>query len=172
MRALDWIILVVLALSILQGFRRGLIVAVLSLAGMMAGVFLAARYWRAAMPVVERFCSNARLGQLISYFLIAFLVFLVFTLVARSLRRTARAIGLGGLDRLLGGVFGLLRGLFAVVLGFIIVAAFLPGFLQASGSRFAPIFLSAAQLVTRSAPPAVANHVDSDLQPRSSDDHR
>jgi membrane protein required for colicin V production len=164
MTALDWIIVLVLALSVLQGLRRGLIMALLSLAGMVAGIFLAARYWYLALPLVRRFCSTPWLSQLFSYFLVAFFVFLVFTLVARLLRRAARSVGLGWLDRLLGAAFGLLRGLFAVVLGFIIVAAFLPRFFQASGSRFAPFFLSAAQVVTRSAPPAAASKVVFGLQ--------
>src|SRR5580698_1626949 len=109
MKPLDWIILVIVLLSVLQGLRRGLIVSLVSLVGFVAAIILAGRYWYVVMPVVTWFCSAVWLRQFVSYFLVALFVWLIFTLLAHLLRRSVRAIGLGWLDRLFGGIFGLLR---------------------------------------------------------------
>jgi membrane protein required for colicin V production len=164
MKPLDWIILVIVLLSVLQGLRRGLIVSLVSLVGFVAAIILAGRYWYVVMPVVTWFCSAVWLRQFVSYFLVALFVWLIFTLLAHLLRRSVRAIGLGWLDRLFGGIFGLLRGVLVVVIGFIIVAATMPSVLQSQNSRLAPLFLSAAQPVIRGTPSAAANRIFSGLQ--------
>lgn len=164
MRPLDWIIVAILALSVIQGLRRGLIVSFISLAGFVAAIFLAGRYWYLAMPVVKLVVSAEGLRQMASYFLVALFVWLIFTLIAHLLRRSVSAIGLGGLDRLLGGVFGFLRGILVVVLGFIIVAGTMPQVLQSRNSKLAPLVLAAAQPVIRAVPSAAANRIFSGLQ--------
>lgn len=159
MTALDIAILAVLFLSVVGGLQRGFIVAVVSLIGFAVAIFVAGRYWFVAMPLMRPLLERIWLAELASFFLVAFVTIVVFTLVARLLRRTAEMVGLGWLDRLLGGALGLLRGVLVVVLGFIIIAAFLPGVTWTRNSRYAPVFLSAAQTVTHNVPSAAADKV-------------
>jgi membrane protein required for colicin V production len=159
MTLLDWIIIALLALSVLDGLRSGFIVSAVSLLGLVVAILAAGRYWWVAMPLVRLFATRIWVIELVSFFVVALCTVLVLTLGARALRRAVASIGLGWLDRLLGGVFGLLRGGLVVVIGFIIVAAFVPSGSWTKGSRFAPYFLSAAQTATRSAPAAAANRL-------------
>ena len=161
---LDWIILLMLVLSLAQGLRVGVIVAVVSLLSWIVGLVVAGQFWYLAVPVARLCTSTPWLVQLLSFLAIGLLTILLLTLLAKLIRRAIRAVGLGWLDRLLGGAFGLLRGGLVVVLGFIIVAAFLPTVAWTKGSRLAPFFLSAAGGVTRSAPAAAAGRVTSGLQ--------
>jgi membrane protein required for colicin V production len=157
--AADWVIIALLALSTVEGLRRGLIAALFSLGGFILGFFLAGKYWYLALPVMRRLVSQPWIAELCCFLLVLFLVIIAASLLGHMLRRTAHALGLGWIDRLLGGAFGLLRGVLVVVLGFIIVAAFFPAASWTHNSRLAPFFLSTAQRVMQSAPAAAANRV-------------
>jgi membrane protein required for colicin V production len=156
---LDWVIVAILVISTLEGLRRGLISAVFSLGGLILGFILAARFWPVFMPILQRFIHQSWVAELVSYLLVIMIVVVAMSVLGHLLRRTARAIGLGWLDRLLGGAFGLLRGALLVVLGFIIVAAFYPAASWTQNSRIAPFFLFTAQRAMRSAPAAAASRV-------------
>jgi len=145
---LDYAIVLVLGASLLQGLRRGLIAAIVSVVGFVAAMLLAGRFWPVAMPVARHFVTPVWAAELAGFFLVALLTILGFTLVGGLLRRTVQQAGMGWLDRLCGGAFGLLRGTLVIVLGFIIVAAFAPNVLFVQRSRLAPVFLSAARALT------------------------
>jgi membrane protein required for colicin V production len=156
---IDWVIVAILLISTFEGLRRGLISAVFSLGGLILGFILAARFWPAFQPILQRFIHEAWVVELVSYLLVILIVVVAMSVLGHLLRRTAHAIGLGWIDRILGGAFGLLRGALLVVLGFIIVAAFYPSASWTRNSRIAPFFLTTAQRAMRSAPTAAASRV-------------
>jgi membrane protein required for colicin V production len=164
MTLLDCAILAVLVLSVLQGLREGLIVAVVSLVSWIAGLLVAERFWPVAVPLVRIFATAIWVIQLASFFLVALLTVVALTLIARVVRRALHSVGLGWVDRLLGGAFGFLRGALLVVIGFIIAAALLPSAAFARNSRFAPFFLSAARTASRGTPAQAAGRVFFGLQ--------
>ena len=113
MNWLDIILLVLLGLSLFQGLRRGLIKTVMSLAGIIAGVFLASRFYddvSAWFGFAESTAFNV-----FSFLLIIGLVMIITAVIASMLRFAASAVLLGWVDNLGGAVFGLLLG--AVFLG-------------------------------------------------------
>lgn len=159
MTVIDWVIVAILVISTFEGLRRGLISAVFSLGGLILGFILAARFWPAFQPLLQRCIHEAWAVELASYLLVILIVVVAMSILGHLLRRTAHAIGLGWIDRILGGAFGLLRGALLVVLGFIIVAAFYPSASWTRNSRIAPFFLTTAQRAMRSAPTAAASRV-------------
>lgn len=110
MTTLDWILLAMVALSLMVGFWRGLVYEVLSVLGWVAAFFAA--QWLA--PEVARRLPVDSLGEPVRYaaaFVLTFVV-AVFAagLVASLLRKLMSAAGLRPMDRVLGAAFGLVRG--------------------------------------------------------------
>ncbi len=111
MTTLDWLLVCVLALSLLLGAWRGLVYEVLSVLGWVAAFFLA--QWLA--PVVAVKLPMDSLTEPIRHaaaFVITFLV-VVFAagLLASLLRKLVSVVGLRPIDRVLGAAFGLVRGI-------------------------------------------------------------
>ena len=109
--AVDWVLLTVLALSLLVGLWRGLVFEVLSVLGWVAAFFLA--QWLA--PDVAALLPMSSAQQPIRYAIAFVLTFIaaVFLagLLASMLRKMVASVGLRPVDRVFGAVFGVVRGL-------------------------------------------------------------
>jgi membrane protein required for colicin V production len=106
----DWVLLAVLAASVVIGLVRGLVFECLSLAGWVVAWFAAqwSSPWLAPQLPFGTPGSGLNLGVA---FVLAFLCALVvWALLSRLLRLLIHATPLSIPDRLLGAVFGLLRG--------------------------------------------------------------
>jgi membrane protein required for colicin V production len=114
---LDWVVVGVLALSVLLGLWRGLVYEVLSVLNWIAAFVLA--QWLA--PYVGDWLGRQGFIQLepLRYaagFVGVFIATLVIgSLLAWLLKKLVEAIGLRPVDRALGGLFGLVRGIVAVL---------------------------------------------------------
>lgn len=107
----DWVLLAVLALSLLVGLWRGLVFEVLSLVGWLAAFFMA--QWFA--PDVAHWLPLSTASAPVRFaaaFILTFVgaVFLA-GLIAALLKKLVAAVGLRPVDRVLGGLFGVVRGL-------------------------------------------------------------
>ena len=111
MSSTDWILLTVLAASMLVGAWRGLVYEVLSVMGWIAAFLLA--QWLA--PEVAEKLPMQSSGETLRYAAAFMLVFIasVFAagLISALMKRLISAVGLRPVDRILGAVFGLFRGL-------------------------------------------------------------
>lgn len=136
---LDWLIVLFLALSAVDGTRRGLLLGVLDLvsAAVALGIALVAERglgdWVAeAVPAL-----SPALAHLAAFVFLLFAVQIAFAMtLGRMVTLAARAIAdgpVGGLDRLLGLLPGLVRGMvtLAVVLVPFALVAFVPSISQA-----------------------------------------
>lgn len=115
MATLDWIVLAVLAASVLLGLWRGLVYEVLSVLNWIAAFVLA--QWLA--PRAAQALPLGHAGESLRYaagFLAVFIgALFAGGLVAWLVRRLVEAVGLRPVDRALGGIFGLVRGAVAVL---------------------------------------------------------
>jgi membrane protein required for colicin V production len=107
MNWLDIVIIVSLVGGLIGGLISGLIRSLLSLAGLVLGIYLAGRYYPAVADHLTFIHSQS--GAHIAAFALIFLaVILLFAILGFILRHLASAITLGWLDRLLGGILGVL----------------------------------------------------------------
>lgn len=110
MSAIDWLVLIVVAASLLLGLWRGLLYEVMALAGWVLA-FLAARW---AAPVVGDWLPMGESPEPLRYAVAFALVFIatafLFGVLATLARQAAKAIGARPVDRLFGAAFGALRG--------------------------------------------------------------
>ncbi|HVR50918.1 MAG TPA: CvpA family protein [Pseudorhodoferax sp.] len=121
MPVLDWILLAVLACSLLLGAWRGLVYEVLSVLAWIAAFVLA--QWLA--PDVARALPMGSASGTVRYVAAFALVFVLGAfacgLLAALVRRLVQAVGLRPVDRVLGTVFGLLRGAILILAAGVII---------------------------------------------------
>lgn len=106
MNWLDIVIIVVLVASIFIGGKTGLIKSLLSLAGLVAGINLAGRYY---LTLAERltFIPQEKAAHIVAFALILIGVMVVAALVGWILTKIISAVMLGWVNGLGGMVFGL-----------------------------------------------------------------
>ncbi len=143
---LDYALIGVFAASLALGAWRGLVREVLSILGWIIA-FLAANLLAGPLgPEMPQAIPTPEL-RVATAFVAVFVVALVATsLVALLLSKIVKAVGLGGVDRMLGALFGAARGALIVL-----AAALLAGLTSAPRQPFwrdslsGPVLVQAAQ---------------------------
>ena len=126
MNWLDIIILVILAVTAVGGFLKGLIKTVFSLVGLIVGIILAGRFY---ILLADRltFISSEDIARIVAFILIFLIVLIIAALLGFFFTRLFSAILLGWLNRLGGAAFG-------VILGSIFIAAILAVWAKYAGA--------------------------------------
>lgn len=111
MNYIDIILVVPIAWFAYQGFKRGLIIELASLAALVLGIYAAIYFSEYAANFMM---DNLNMGPKyipVFSFIVTFIVivFLVYS-VGKILERVIDMVALGFLNKLVGGVFGLLKG--------------------------------------------------------------
>ncbi len=159
MQPVDWIIVIVLVLSVASGLSRGFFRSVFSLGGLFLGLVLGAwNYSRVAalfLPLVR----VEPVANAIGFLVIALVVMAVAGIVGSILAKTMHQIGLGCLDRLAGGAFGFLQGALMVLLCILVAVAFFPQAHWLVDARLPRVFFGACHLTTHMSPAELAARV-------------
>ena len=111
MASIDWILVAVLAASMLLGAWRGLVYEVLSVMGWIAA-FLLAQWF--APDVAEKLPmqnSGETLRYAAAFVLVLIVSVFVAGLISALMKKIISVVGLRPVDRILGATFGLFRGL-------------------------------------------------------------
>ena len=112
----DYAVLVIVGLSLLIGLLRGAVKEVLSLVGWVAAFFVAnmfASYLAASLTPLN---NNPALQTVTAYVVLFIATLLLVTLLKIALSELIKAMGLGGLDKLLGVFVGAARGVLIVLI--------------------------------------------------------
>ncbi len=148
----DWLIVVVLLVSVLSAAKNGFFLEVFSLAGVIIGLVLASWNYQRLLPWLTHWIHSLAAAEALSFLLIALGVMLLAGLLGRVIRWSVHSIGLGWADRFLGSLFGVVKGFVLVTIAVIVIAAFFPKAPWLQKSLFAPCFLTAAHSVSVTAP--------------------
>jgi membrane protein required for colicin V production len=144
MALIDWLIVIILLVSVLSAAKKGFFLEVFSLAGVVLGLLLASWNYQKLLPWVARWIHNTPASEAISFIAIAIAVMILAGLLGRLVRWSVHSVGLGWADRIVGAVFGFVKGCVLITVAVLIVAAFLPQATWFRQSRLAPYFLTAA----------------------------
>ena len=144
----DWFLVLVVVVSTIAAFQKGIIRVLLSLIGLIAAIAIASWNYMAVAVSLHRSIANFLLCEVIAFIVIMLLVNLLFSLVARALSKTLKAIGLGFVDRLLGAVFGFARGVLLGIAAMMLAAAFYPDSSWLENSVLSPYFLTGVHAVS------------------------
>lgn len=114
---IDILILLLIAAGMVKGYMSGFIRQLLSIAGLIVGLFAANALY---MPLAGELCpavtESRTLAQVLAFIGIWIAVPLLFALGASILTRLLEAVSLGWLNRSLGCAFGALKMLLVVML--------------------------------------------------------
>lgn len=121
----DYIIVAVLALSVLVGLWRGLVSEVLALAVWVAAFWLAWTFGPTVAAQFEHSIDLPSVRMLVGYGLCFIVVLIAGALLRFLMGKLVQGTGLSGSDRLLGMFFGLARGVLLVTLA-VFVLGFTP----------------------------------------------
>ena len=102
----DLILAVLVVLAIIQGFRRGLVVAVFSFIAIFIGIAAAIKLSAAVATYLSHSTQiSGKWLPILSFIIVFVIVILLVRLGARLIEKTARMITLGWLNRLGGIIF-------------------------------------------------------------------
>lgn len=115
--SVDWVIVVVLGVSILLSLWRGFAREAISLAGWVLAYIVANLYVGQMAQFLAQWIDNPT-GRYAVGFACLFVATLMFSgIVQRVMASVLRITGLALLDRLLGTVFGFARGVIVILVG-------------------------------------------------------
>lgn len=141
MNGTDWIILVVLLVSVITAFSEGFFHEVFGMAGLVLGYLLAAWQYPRLANWFAPHLKSPWLGDIAGFLIIFLAVVILAGIAGRIARWAMKEAGLSFFDRVLGGTFGLLRGGLVVSVVLMGMAAFTPASRWLDESKLAPYFL-------------------------------
>lgn len=158
---LDIIFIVLLTISILLGLIRGVIREVLSLAGLIASVYLAFTFSdMIANKYVSKFLEDPSISYIVTFVLIIIATLFAVTLVNLFFSQLLKASGLSVLNRILGAIFGVLRG--ALICSILVmVISFIPGVTAQNwwkNSSLVPVFSQLSKSAVKHMPDEMSNY--------------
>lgn len=125
MTTFDWAVVIVIALSTLAAFFRGVVRELIAAIAWVLGLIGAVAFTPVLGTMLPAIPGYPAVPYVIAFALIIIGSLLAGALVAWPLTKAVRAAGLGFVDRFLGSIFGLIRGI-ALMLAFVIVAGLTP----------------------------------------------
>ena len=111
----DWVIIVVLGLSILLSLWRGFVREAVSLAGWVVAFVIANMFVGELATFLQQWIANATGRYVAAYALLFVGMLMVAGIVGKLSAQVVKVTGLTLLDRLLGTVFGFARGVIIVL---------------------------------------------------------
>ncbi len=113
---IDYVILGVLALSVLTGLIRGFVRELVALSVWIAAIWVAYTYAPQISPWFRSYFHDAKIQYAASFIVLLLATLLVGSLLSSTLSFILNRSPLKGTDRMLGMGFGLARGMFIVAL--------------------------------------------------------
>jgi membrane protein required for colicin V production len=161
---MDWIIIAMLAGSVLTGLLQGLVRSVFAAAGLIGGLILAAWNYQSIGLPLTRTVQDPQLANAIGFLIILITVLLLGVLLGSFLSHLLHEMGLGCLDRIAGALFGLAQGILVITVGILITLAFYPTQKWLADSRLPPYFFRVCHLSTHVTPNGLAQKVQGELK--------
>jgi membrane protein required for colicin V production len=163
MTLVDWIIVFILAISILIGIARGFFRSAFSLGGLLFGLALAAWNYGRLAGLLKHIVPSAEVANAIAFLVIALLVMVVAAVIGSLLAKIFQKVGLGCLDRMAGAIFGLFEGALFVTVCILVTVAFFPDTAWLTQSRLPRYFFGALHVSIQVTPSKLSDRVRQEL---------
>ena len=122
MNTLDLIILGVTALFLLLGLKKGFIISIATLTGLVAGVYAAIYFSTFAGRLIGKFFQTDSFWLPYASFALTFVAVLAGVyFIGKMLEKVVDLSGLGILNHLAGGILGILKGLLLLSIVFYLI---------------------------------------------------
>ncbi|HUY15201.1 MAG TPA: CvpA family protein [Terriglobia bacterium] len=107
---LDWILGIVLLVSVVTAVRRGIMAEVVSLATLIAGLIVAAEFYTRVATWFEDFTKSNDVALALAFLVLFLGVMAAGSLITWLVQKLVKKAGLQWFDRFMGGIFGVVRG--------------------------------------------------------------
>jgi membrane protein required for colicin V production len=151
MSTLDWIIVLIVLLSVIQAFSNGFIREFFAFAGVIVAYLVAVWEYPAVTAFYARFMNTPWPAQIAAFLTVFIVIVVVAGILGSALSRVVRKVGLSFFDRLLGAIFGFFRGVVVSAILVMALAALAPQW-GLSQSKLAPSLLAAGRTMVWAAP--------------------
>ena len=141
MNVADWIILLVLLVSVIQAASSGFFQEAFGIAGLVFGYLIAAWQYGRLAGHFGAYISSPWLGHIVAFLAIFLGIMIIAGVLGKVVRWMVKEVGLNVVDRFFGGVLGLVRGCLLVAIVLVSMTAFTPTSQWLQGSSLAPFFL-------------------------------
>lgn len=160
MTIFDYLLLFVLAASVVISMLRGLVKEILSLLGWIVAFVVANAYGAALAPLLPSMIPGEAVRLMVAFVALFIGVRILMGLLTLAVDALVKASGLSLADRGLGGLFGLARGLL-IVLAAVIVCGMtdLPQQAFWKDALLSPMAEAGARTIKPFLPEALARHV-------------
>lgn len=115
MTIFDYVVIGIVAVSLLLGLWRGVIGELVALAAWGIGIFAAFEHGTAVGDFLFAGVTDSTMRMLVGCVAVFLGILLAMSLIGWAVRNMVKALGLSFSDRLLGAVFGLLRGMLMIM---------------------------------------------------------
>jgi membrane protein required for colicin V production len=149
---LDWGMLLVLVLSVLEAAAQGFFYELFLLAGAVAGYLVAAWEYPRLAAWYMRYVNSQWAADTAGFLTIFFVITLLGGVMGRIARWAVGGIGLRWFDRVLGALFGVVRGAAVCTVVVMALASFSPTSPYLQQSRIAPFSLVTGRALIWAAP--------------------
>jgi membrane protein required for colicin V production len=163
MTVVDWIIVAILAGSVLAGIVQGFFRSIFSLGGLILGLVVAAWNYDRVARFIRPIIHNDKVSNAIGFLLVALVVAALCAAVGILLSKVFDKIGLGCLDKIAGALFGFFQGALLVTVAILVTVAFFPGTEWLTQARLPKYFFAACHLSAQVSPAGLADLVREDL---------
>ncbi len=110
MNKLDIIFIVIISVTLIRGFLRGIVKELIGIGGIIAAFLVATNYYPLMEPYLAKVISNSQLITIVSYSCLFVATLLVIFFIGSVIRELLKNLSLGWLDSLGGGLFGFIKG--------------------------------------------------------------
>jgi membrane protein required for colicin V production len=163
MTLVDWVIVAILAGSVLAGIVQGFLRSIFALGGLILGLIIAAWNYTYVAGFMARLIKSEEVRNAIAFILIALFVAAIASVIGIVLSKAFKKIGLGCLDSLAGAIFGLFQGAILVTVFILVTIAFFPNTEWLTQARLPKYFFGAIHVSADMSPSMLSEHVKQEL---------
>ena len=146
MNSLDIIIICVMVFLIVRGIFRGILKEIMSLAGIIGGIWLANKFQPSLTAQLHHMMPGVPMLSLVSFLSILILVIISAAILGALLKSLSQKGPMGIIDRLFGAGLATAKGLIITYLAIVLLTFFLPARTPLiAESKLAPAIVSSYQ---------------------------
>jgi membrane protein required for colicin V production len=152
---LDWIVLTIVAGSIVSSVMKGFAREAIALTSTIVGLLMASWFYGSAGSLVAPYVKTRDIASLVGFTLIFLGILLAGAIVSFLVNKFIQAVQLQWFDRLLGAAFGFVRGWVIGSVLFLILTAFPVQKDNVTNAKLGPYLLFGARILIVVTPPGL-----------------
>ena len=145
--ALDWLVVVVLLVSVVLSVIKGFVRELLGLGSLLLGFLLGAWFYRPAAALFKKVVGSENIALFCGFFAVFLGTLLVGALAIWLAQKLMKFARIQWFDRLLGAAFGFIRGWVLGSVFFLALTSFDLQSERVKSSQLAPFFLPGARVI-------------------------